>query len=266
MGEGLAFGSLLLEGHHVRLSGQDVERGTFSHRHALIHDQTNPNRRFYVPLNNLEPDQAFFSVSNSNLTEYATLGFELGYSLENPNALVLWEAQFGDFANGAQIIIDQFLSSGEDKWLRQCGLVLLLPHGYEGQGPEHSSARLERFLQGSKEHPDVLPPQKDTMQIQSANWQVINATTPANYYHALRRQLHRDFRKPLIVMSPKALLRHPEAVSTIADFAEGTRFQQMIPDSGEGLAAPDKVRRIIYCSGKVYYDLVKYRRDNKINV
>jgi len=247
----------------VRLSGQDVERGTFSHRHAVLSDQKDFSKPFYEPLNNLGRDQAFFSISNSNLSEYATLGFELGYSLENPNALVLWEAQFGDFANGAQIIIDQFLSSQEDKWLRQSGLVLLLPHGYEGQGPEHSSARVERFLQSSNEDPSVMPSEHMSMQIQETNWQVVNCSTPANYFHALRRQLHRDFRKPLIVMSPKSLLRLP--LSSLSDMAEGTRFRTVLPESGEGLVAAEKVRRVIFCSGKVYYDLDKYRKENKIH-
>lgn len=257
--EALAFGTLLTEGKHVRLSGQDVERGTFTHRHAVLCEQSDdPKGHYYEPLNHVAEGQAVFSVSNSNLSEYAILGFELGYSMENPHALVLWEAQFGDFANGAQIIIDQFLSSGEDKWNRQSGLVMLLPHGYEGQGPEHSSARLERYLQGSKEHPDVIP---DKLQIQQNNWQVIWPTTPANYFHALRRQIHRDFRKPLIVMSPKSFLREP--LSTLAEMAEGTKFEQVLAD--KMLTGPaDKVRRVIFCSGHVYYDLQKHRAAKKI--
>ena len=187
--EALAFGSLLLEGKHVRLSGQDVERGTFSHRHSVLHDQKTND--IYVPLNNIAPGkQAHFTVVNSNLSEYGVLGFELGYSLENPTALVMWEAQFGDFFNTAQVIVDQFISSGEDKWQRQTGLVMLLPHGYEGAGPEHSSARIERFLQQTNDNPSVIPSEENSKQIQQANWQCVNCTTPANYFHVLRRQLH----------------------------------------------------------------------------
>ena len=198
----------------MRLSGQDVERGTFGHRHAVVHDQKSGAR--YVPLANLYENQPhkMFCVSNSSLSEYGVLGFELGYSMENPNSLVLWEAQFGDFANGAQIIIDQFISSGESKWLRQTGLVMLLPHGYDGQGPEHSSARLERFLQMCDDDEDEFPDeawQKSVgkqSRLQHCNWQIVNVTSPANYFHVLRRQVWRDFRKPLVMMSPKSLLRH----------------------------------------------------------
>jgi 2-oxoglutarate dehydrogenase E1 component len=194
--EGLAFGSLLLEGKHVRLSGQDVERGTFSQRHAVLHDQVNEKQ--YVPLNDLRHGQAKFTVCNSSLSEFGVLGFEYGYSLVNPNSLILWEAQFGDFVNNAQCIIDQFIASGETKWLQRTGLVVLLPHGYDGQGPEHSSGRLERFLQLCDDHPYVYPPpEKMARQHQDCNMQVINATTPANYFHVLRRQIHRDFRKPV---------------------------------------------------------------------
>lgn len=229
--EALAFGSLTLEGFNVRLSGQDVERGTFSHRHVVLHDQLNDNR--YIPLNNIPGAKGQFTVTNSCLSEYAELGYELGYSLHHPNTLVLWEAQFGDFSNGAQIIIDQFISSGEQKWMRQSGLVMLLPHGYEGMGPEHSSARLERYLAMCDPHPDVyvsrdifffghlaltlfsIPPMsmKERRQIQTSNWQIVNCTTPANYFHVLRRQLHREFRKPLVIFTPKSLLRHPLAKS-----------------------------------------------------
>jgi len=290
-GEALAFGSLLLEGKHVRLSGQDVERGTFSHRHSVLHDQQRDPPASasvfdmvvpgngggngggaggggaagakpggvgrWVPLNNLREKQAYFSVSNSSLSEYGAMGFELGYALEDPHALVLWEAQFGDFVNGAQIIMDQFLSSAEDKWLRQNGLVLLLPHGYEGQGPEHSSARPERFLQGMNDDPNVMPPESNSKQIQVANWQVVNCSTPANYFHVLRRQLYRDFRKTLVIMTPKSLLREGDAKSTFDDMAEGSSFQQVI---GEPAALDkDRVKRLIFCSGKVYYDLVKAR-------
>ena len=203
-GEALAFGSLLLEGSRIRLSGEDTQRGTFSQRHAVLIDQTNQHE--YTPLNNIAPDQAKIEIYNSLLSEAGVLGFEYGYSLADPRTLVLWEAQFGDFANGAQVIIDQFLASGETKWLRMSGLVLLLPHGYEGQGPEHSSARIERYLQLCAER----------------NMYVCNLTTPANYFHALRRQLHRNFRKPLIVFEPKSLLRHKLAVSPLADMADGT--------------------------------------------
>uniref|UniRef100_A0A7S0ZH29 2-oxoglutarate dehydrogenase, mitochondrial n=1 Tax=Timspurckia oligopyrenoides TaxID=708627 RepID=A0A7S0ZH29_9RHOD len=262
--ESLAFGTLLAEGTHVRLSGQDCERGTFSQRHAVWHDQNEP--KTYVPLNNLSKEQAVFQVCNSNLSEMGVLGFEVGYSLESPNALVLWEAQFGDFANGAQVIIDTFISAGEKKWRRQSGIVLLLPHGYEGQGPEHSSARLERFLQMCDEDPDVVPPMGEDVrrQIQEHNWQVVNATTPANYFHVLRRQIHREFRKPLVVMTPKSLLRHPQCRSTMDEFRSGTEFQRVIDDSTPGLAAPEHIRRIVFCSGKVYYDLYRERAKRDI--
>jgi 2-oxoglutarate dehydrogenase E1 component len=259
--EALAFGSLLLEGNSVRLSGQDVERGTFSHRHAVLHDQT--SAAVHVPLAALAPSQASFLATNSPLSEFGVMGFELGYSLEHPNQLVLWEAQFGDFVNGAQIIIDQFLTSGETKWLRQSGLTLLLPHGMEGQGPEHSSARIERFLQAVDDQEDVVPDMaEDTrMQIQHTNIQVVNCTTPANYFHVLRRQVHRAFRKPLVVASPKSLLRHKSAVSSLKDMGEGTAFQRVIGDAGGATASPTKVRKLLLCTGKVYYDLEKQRAD-----
>ncbi len=240
--EALAFGSLLLEGHPVRLSGQDSARGTFSQRHSQFVDQETENR--YTPLNNIAKDQkAEFEVVDSMLSEYAVLGFEYGYSLSEPNALTLWEAQFGDFANGAQIMLDQFISSGEAKWLRMSGLVLLLPHGYEGQGPEHSSARLERFLQMCAQD----------------NMQVANCTTPANYFHILRRQIRRNFRKPLILMTPKSLLRHKRAVSKLVDMGPNSSFHRVLPDEATGLAADKKIRRVILCSGKVYYDLLEER-------
>ncbi len=239
-GEALSYGTLLMEGHPVRLSGQDSERGTFSQRHSVLIDQMNEDR--YTPLNNLRFGQAPFEVLNSPLSEAGVLGFEYGYSLAEPNMLVLWEAQFGDFANGAQVIIDQFISSGEAKWLRMCGLVMLLPHGYEGQGPEHSSARLERYLQSSAED----------------NWQVCNCTTPANYFHVLRRQIHREFRKPLILMTPKSLLRHKRAVSKLAEMGEGTSFHRVLWDEGE-FAPDNKIRRVVLCSGKVYYDIADER-------
>ena len=241
-GEALAFGSLLLEGSRVRLSGEDTQRGTFSQRHAVLIDQANQNE--YVPLNNIQPDQARIEIYNSLLSEAGVLGFDYGYSLADPKTLVLWEAQFGDFANGAQVIIDQFLASGETKWLRMSGLTLLLPHGHEGQGPEHSSARLERYLQLCAER----------------NMQVCNLTTPANYFHALRRQLRRNFRKPLVLMTPKSLLRHKLAVSRLADMADGSAFQPVIPET-DAIAPPEQVKRVVLCSGKVYYDLLAERRE-----
>jgi len=245
-GEALAFGTLLSEGTPVRLTGQDSGRGTFSQRHSVLVDQVNEQK--YVPLNHVAEGQARFEVIDSPLNEAAVLGFEYGYSLAEPNALVLWEAQFGDFANGAQVIIDQFICSGESKWLRMSGLVMLLPHGYEGQGPEHSSARLERYLQLSAED----------------NWQVINPTTPANYFHALRRQMRRTFRKPLVVMTPKSLLRHKDCVSTLADFGPGSSFRRILAETDQ-IAPGPKVRRVVLCSGKVYFDLVAERRKRKID-
>ena len=240
--EALAFGSLLLEGTPVRLSGQDSRRGTFSQRHSVLYDET--NRQRYIPLNHLRSNQAKFCVYNSPLSEYAVLGFDYGYSMDFPSMLYLWEAQFGDFANGAQIIIDQFLASSESKWRRPSAIVLLLPHGYEGQGPEHSSARLERFLQLCAEE----------------NMQVCNLTTPAQYFHALRRQMHRKYRKPLIIMTPKSLLTHEQAVSNEGDFTN-SRFFEILGDTE---ASAKKVERVIFCSGKVYYDLVKYRQENNL--
>lgn len=281
--EALAFGTLLVEGNHVRLSGQDVQRGTFSHRHAVVKDQKTGER--YTPLNHLAKHaspvvsiagkqhsgvsdiQAELVVQNSILSEFGVLGFEMGYSLENPNTLVLWEAQFGDFVNGAQIMIDQFISAGEDKWLRQSGLTLLLPHGYMGQGAEHSSCRVERFLQQVDEDPDVVPPMGENvrMQIQQTNWQVVNCSTPANYYHVLRRQLHRDFRKPLIVVTPKNLLREKKCTSTLADMGEHTKFKRVYRETDAQISGnPDKVRRVIYCTGKIYYELVDEREKRGI--
>jgi 2-oxoglutarate dehydrogenase E1 component len=253
--ESLAFASLLTEGFPVRLSGQDSVRGTFSQRHSGIVDQTTEDR--YVPLNNLGGEQQHFEVIDSALSEEAVLGFEYGYALSDPNTLVMWEAQFGDFVNGAQVVIDQFISSGERKWLRMCGLVMLLPHGYEGQGPEHSSARLERFLQQCAED----------------NMQVANCTTPANYFHILRRQMHRPFRKPLVLMTPKSLLRHKKAVSTIKDMAEGSSFHRVLHDdaqtrpevSGIKIKADKDIRRVILCSGKVYYDLLDAREKKAVD-
>jgi len=244
-GEALAFGGLLIEGSRVRLSGEDCQRGTFSQRHAVLTDQNNQHE--YVPLNNIQPEQAKIEIYNSLLSEQGVLGFEYGYTLADPKVLVLWEAQFGDFANGAQVIIDQFLASGETKWLRMSGLTLLLPHGYEGQGPEHSSARLERYLQLCAER----------------NMTVCNLTTPANYFHALRRQLKRNFRKPLVIMTPKSLLRHKLAVSALADMAEGSHFSFVLGET-DRLVAPGQVKRVVICSGKVYYDLLAERRDKGV--
>jgi 2-oxoglutarate dehydrogenase E1 component len=248
MGEHLAFGSLLNEGFPVRLSGQDSERGTFSQRHSVLIDQETERR--WTPLKHVANDQAHFEVINSMLSEEAVLGFEYGYSLAEPNALVMWEAQFGDFANGAQVVFDQFISSGERKWLRMSALVCLLPHGYEGQGPEHSSGRLERYLQLCAED----------------NWQVANCTTPANYFHILRRQLHRKFRKPLILMTPKSLLRHKRVVSRLDEMGPGTTFHRLLwddaehkPDEKIKLVPDDKIRRVVLCTGKVYYDLYEAR-------
>jgi 2-oxoglutarate dehydrogenase E1 component len=252
--EALAFCSLLLEGHRVRISGQDTERGTFSQRHSVLIDQENEDR--YVPFNHLGEGQARFEVINSMLSEEAVVGFEYGYSLAEPDALTLWEAQFGDFANGAQVVFDQFISSGERKWLRMSGLVCLLPHGYEGQGPEHSSARLERFLQMCAED----------------NMQVANCTTPANYFHILRRQLKRDIRKPLILMTPKSLLRHRRAVSRLAEMGPDTTFHRLLWDDAQmhpgekiKLVSDDKIRRVVMCSGKVYYDLYEEREKRGVN-
>merc|ERR1719305_1164848 len=263
MGEALAFGSLLKEGIHVRLSGQDVERGTFSHRHHVLHHQTQ-DRSTYNALANLYPDQAPYSVCNSSLSEYGILGFELGYSMTNPNALVLWEGQFGDFANTAQCIIDQFISSGQSKWVRQSGLVMLLPHGMEGMGPEHSSARPERFLQMSSDDPEYFPELTDQFSIQqliNINHIVANCTTPGNYFHLLRRQICLPFRKPLVVFTPKSLLRLPECKSSFDDLLPGTEFKRMILDNGPASENPAAVQKILFCTGKVYYDLLKERKD-----
>ena len=253
--EALAFGSLLEEGYPVRLVGQDSGRGTFSQRHSVLRNQLNNSR--YVPLNNISKNQKNFEVVDSFLSELAVLGFEYGYSLVEPNTLTLWEAQFGDFANGAQVVIDQFIASGERKWSRASGLVMLLPHGYEGQGPEHSSARLERFLQLCS----------------NDNMQIMNCTTPANYFHALRRQMHRDFRKPLIVMTPKSLLRHKYCVSNIEDFSKKNSFHRVLWDhaidpKSKGfikLRKSKKISKVILCSGKIYFDLLEAREKQNRN-
>jgi 2-oxoglutarate dehydrogenase E1 component len=238
--EHLAFGATVLDGNPVRLSGQDSCRGTFSQRHSVFVDQKTEER--YTPLTNLDENQAVFEVIDSPLSEASVMGFEYGFSQAEPNALVMWEAQFGDFANGAQVVVDQFISSGEAKWLRMNGLVLLLPHGYEGQGPEHSSARLERYLQLCAED----------------NMQVVNCTTPANYFHVLRRQVRRNFRKPLVVMTPKSLLRHKAAVSDLAEMGPGTSFHRLLDEKGTKVNHGE-ARRIVMCSGKVYYDLAAAR-------
>ncbi|KAI3644982.1 hypothetical protein MP228_011146 [Amoeboaphelidium protococcarum] len=259
--EAMAFGSLLAEGKHVRLSGQDVERGTFSHRHAVLHDQQNEKQ--YIPLNHLSNDQAQLTVCNSSLSEFGVMGFELGYSLVNPHSLILWEAQFGDFSNNAQCIIDQFIASGEKKWLQRTGLTLLLPHGFDGAGPEHSSARLERFLQLCDDKPGYFPPMdpEKSRQIQDCNMQVVYCSTPANYFHALRRQLHRGFRKPLVVMVSKSLLRHPLCKSPLSDMVGNTRFDRLIPETGQ-IRTEDRVNKVIFCTGQVYYALSKTREAN----
>lgn len=242
MGELMAYATLLSEGHAVRMSGQDCERGTFSHRHAVL--KVEDSEEEYIPLNNIDESYARLEIYNSHLSEYAVLGFEYGYAMAIPDGLTIWEAQFGDFNNGAQIIIDQFLSSAEDKWKSKNGLVMFLPHGYEGQGAEHSSARLERYLSLSADY----------------NMQIVNCTTPANFYHVLRRQLHREIRLPLIVFTPKSLLRHPEVVSKIGDFTSGG-FKELISDE---VADKKKVKTLICCSGKLYYELNKKRRDENV--
>ncbi|XP_071506052.1 2-oxoglutarate dehydrogenase complex component E1-like [Diadema antillarum] len=261
LGEALAFGSLLKEGIHVRLSGQDVERGTFSHRHHILHDQ-NKDMNVYQPLNNLYPDQALYTVCNSSLSEYGVLGFELGFSLTNPRALVIWEAQFGDFHNTAQCIVDQFISTGQAKWYRQSGLVMLLPHGYEGMGPEHSSGRPERFLQMCNDDPDMIPEKNGDLvvkQLYDCNWQILNCSSPANFFHAIRRQILLPFRKPLVMFTPKSLLRLPEARSSFDEMQEGTFFQRVYPETGSASQNPEGVKKLIFCTGKVYYELVNQR-------
>jgi len=242
MGELLAYATLLDEGHPIRISGQDCERGTFSHRHAVILSEASEEE--YIPLQHVSDKQARLEIWNSLLSEFAVLGYEYGYSLSNPDGLTIWEAQFGDFANGAQVIIDQYIASGETKWKRFSNLVMLLPHGYEGQGPEHSSARLERYLQLCA----------------NFNMQVVNCTTPANFFHVLRRQLKREYRLPLIVMTPKSLLRHPKCVSSYDDFTK-SNFQEVIDDP---IADPKKIKRAVLCSGKIYYDLLAGKEEKNV--
>ncbi len=241
MAEQLAYGTLLNEGKRVRLSGQDVKRGTFSHRHAVL--TLEDSEEEYTPLANISEQQAQFDIYNSHLSEYGVLGFEYGYAMANPNALTIWEAQFGDFFNGAQIVVDQYIASSETKWQRENGLVMLLPHGYEGQGPEHSSARIERFMELCADY----------------NMQITNCTTPANFFHALRRQFKRNFRKPLVVFSPKSLLRHPLCVSPLSEFTEG-KFKEVIDDVN---VKATHVKRVVFCSGKIYYDLLEAQKTNQ---
>ncbi|EJU03084.1 oxoglutarate dehydrogenase [Dacryopinax primogenitus] len=262
--EALAFGTLALEKIHVRLTGQDVERGTFSQRHAVIHDQQTEQQ--YVPLNNLGGDQAAFVVANSSLSEYGALGFELGYSLVSPDALSIWEAQFGDFANGAQVIIDQYIAAGERKWAQRTGLVMSLPHGFDGQGPEHSSGRMERFLQLCDDQPNIYPSEeKLSRQHQDCNIQIVYPTTPANLFHVLRRQIYRDFRKPFILFFSKSLLRHPMARSKLEEMTGNTQFQRYIPDPHpDSLVPPEEIRKHILCTGQIYYQLLKEREDRGI--
>ncbi|KAL9620684.1 MAG: hypothetical protein Q9160_004820 [Pyrenula sp. 1 TL-2023] len=263
--EALAFGTLCLEGHHVRVSGQDVERGTFSQRHAVLHDQENETT--YAPLNDLEKGQGSFVISNSSLSEFGALGFEYGYSLSSPNALVMWEAQFGDFANNAQCVIDQFIASGEIKWLQRSGLVMSLPHGYDGQGPEHSSGRIERYLQLCNEEPRIFPsPEKLDRQHQDCNMQIAYMTSPSNLFHILRRQMNRQFRKPLILFFSKSLLRHPIARSSIKEFTGDSHFQWIIPDPehGKSIDDHDKIKRVVICSGQVYASLFKHRQEKGV--
>ena len=262
----MAFGSLIQDGYKVRISGQDVERGTFSHRHAHVFYQDRDG--CYIPLNNVAPGGPVrdFIASNSHLSEFAVLGYELGYAQANPNSLSIWEAQFGDFANGAQVIIDQFVASGEAKWNVKNGLVMLLPHGYDGQGPEHSSSRAERFLQLTNQD-DAVPfggdlkySNKDILR--ETNLQVVNCSTAANYFHLLRTQMRLPFRKPLVVVAPKKLLRLKGACSSIEDFGENTRFQLLIKDNNAKAVPKDKIRKVILCSGQVFYDLEAAREKN----
>ena len=242
MAELLAYGTLLNENNNVRISGQDVERGTFSHRHAIL--KTEKTEKEYIPLNNISKTQGIFEIYNSSLSEYGVMGFEYGYALTSPNTLTIWEAQFGDFSNGAQIMIDQYLSSAEDKWKLQNGLVLMLPHGYEGQGAEHSSARLERYLQLCAKN----------------NMYVANCTTPSNLFHIIRRQQITSFRKPLVLLTPKSLLRHPKVISKTSDLING-EFLPVIDDKDD----EKNLKSLVFCSGKFYYDLLHYKRVNKIS-
>lgn len=267
MAEAIAYGSLLKQGIHVRITGEDVERGTFNHRHHVYHHQNVENER-YSPITNLYRDQGVYTICNSSLSEYSIMGFEHGYSMTNPHTLIIWEAQFGDFSNTAQPIIDQFLSCGESKWGRQCGMVCLMPHGLEGQGPEHSSVRPERFADMICEDPEIIP-KEDTKnyaleQLRNINWIIVNCSVPSNHFHVLRRQVALPFRKPLVMLTPKGILRHAEARSSFDLMLEGTEFQRLIPESGPACKAPDGVKKIIFCTGKVYYDAIKAIRDKKM--
>ncbi|KAK6332719.1 2-oxoglutarate dehydrogenase E1 component [Orbilia brochopaga] len=264
--EALAFGTLVNDGKHVRVSGQDVERGTFSQRHAVLHDQKNENT--YTPLQHIAKDQGAFVISNSSLSEFGALGFEYGYSLSSPDALVIWEAQFGDFANNAQCIIDQFIAAGESKWLQRSGLVMSLPHGYDGQGPEHSSGRIERYLQLCNEDPRVFPPpEKLDRQHQDCNMQIAYMTTPSNLFHILRRQMNRAFRKPLVIFFSKSLLRHPLAKSDLSQFTGDSHFEWLLPDPehGNSIKQPSECERLLICTGQVYAALYKGRQERKID-
>ena len=272
--EQLAFGSLLLEGIHIRVSGQDCERGTFSHRHCVIHDQQQQqhimDQRQYIPLSEGlkhpatgAPIGDLFQIANSNLSEFGVLGFEYGYSCETPKSLVFWEAQFGDFANGAQVIFDQFISSGEIKWLRQSGLVILLPHGFEGGGPEHSSGRMERYLQMTPDD-DTIFQSDHYQQLRQCNWQIVNITSPGNLFHCLRRQIHRDFRKPLIVFAPKYGLRHPLATSSLQEFIGDSQFKPVLEGKLSENADPKQVKKLLFCSGKIWLNLEEYRKKHHI--
>eukprot|EP00485_Elphidium_margaritaceum_P019177 CAMPEP_0202730768 /NCGR_PEP_ID=MMETSP1385-20130828/186803_1 /ASSEMBLY_ACC=CAM_ASM_000861 /TAXON_ID=933848 /ORGANISM="Elphidium margaritaceum" /LENGTH=1108 /DNA_ID=CAMNT_0049397047 /DNA_START=48 /DNA_END=3374 /DNA_ORIENTATION=+ len=278
-GEQLAYGSLLLEGVHVRVSGQDCERGTFSHRHCVVHDQATTTQdlaarqrdgRTFTPLaqalKHRENGTAvgnLFQISNSNLSEFGVLGFEYGYSCESPRSLVIWEAQFGDFANGAQVVFDQFISSGELKWLRQSGLCVLLPHGYEGGGPEHSSARIERYLQMCNDDESVFCADA-ALQVAECNWQCCNVTSPANFFHVLRRQIHRPYRKPLLVFTPKYGLRHPLATSTLDEFVGDTQFQTVIAGACTAADPRQQVQKLVFCSGKIWLNLEEHRKREKL--
>lgn len=264
--EALAFATLIDENFHVRISGEDVERGTFSHRHAVVHSQDTDEE--FIPISNLNEGRTRkFIPSNSHLSENAVLGFEYGYSIVNPNALTIWEAQFGDFYNGAQAIVDQYISAGETKWELASGLVVLLPHGFDGAGPEHSSGRMERFLEMCDDDPDFIPEFKENYfneNLKRHNWQIVNSSTSANYFHLLRRQMLREFRKPLIVFAPKKLLKHRDASCDIENFGPGLKFRRTLDERNtELIRDPRKVKKMVFCTGQVYYDLVKER--NKRN-
>jgi len=260
--EALAYGTLLLEGQHVRITGQDVQSGTFAHRHCVARDQKTEEEYCFLNNLNMGPQEKFIA-RNSILAEYAVVGFELGYSYENPHALIIWEAQFGDFVNTAQVMVDQFLSAGEHKWLQQSGLVMLLPHGYEGQGAEHSSCRVERFLQMCDDDEADIPNfvhDYGQEQTQKANWVVMNLTTPANVFHALRRQIYRDFRKPLVIASTKSLFRHKACKSPLSELGPDSNFKRLIGERDPDIAAhPEHVKRLVFCTGKLYYELAEAR-------